>query len=176
MNMEIPAFIVGLFCAGALAASMSSGDAMVHASASIIVRDGAITAGRRHLDQEQQRFWIRVVVVAVLVASYAVAIGYKGSLVELLLYAYGPVGQFAPAVVATLYWRRATGAGVLAGLVGGALVTTGLGIWPHLRPFELHAGLYGFALNVATLIGVSIATDREVDGESEFLEISRGAS
>ncbi len=176
MNMEIPAILVGLFCAGGLAASMSSGDAIVHASASIIVRDGAITAGRKPLDQEQQRFWIRVVVLGVLVASYAVAMGYQGSLVQLLLSAYGAVGQFAPAVVATLYWRRATGAGVLAGLVAGAAVTTAFVIWPDLRPVELHAGLYGFAVNVATLIAVSLATDREVEGESEFLEVSRGAS
>ncbi len=176
MNMEIPALLVGLFCAGGLAASMSSGDAIVHASASILVRDGAITACRKPLDQEQQRFWIRVVVVGVLVASYAVAMGYQGSLVQLLLSAYGAVGQFAPAVVATLYWRRATGAGVLAGLVVGAVATTAFVIWPGLRPFELHAGLYGFALNVVTLIVASLATDREVAGESEFLDVSRGTS
>ena len=42
MNMEIPALLVGLFCAGALAASMSSGDAMAHAAASIAVRDGVV--------------------------------------------------------------------------------------------------------------------------------------
>ena len=48
-----------------------------------------------------------------MIAAYLVAVTYKGSLVYLLLMAYGPVVQFMPAVIATLYWRRATGPAVL---------------------------------------------------------------
>jgi solute:Na+ symporter, SSS family len=32
--------VVGLFCAGALAASMSTGDALLHGAASIAIEDG----------------------------------------------------------------------------------------------------------------------------------------
>ena len=113
MNMEIPALLVGLFCAGGLAASMSSGDAMAHAAASIAVRDGWVRCLGRTLDAERERRWIQWGVVAVMVAAYAVAMLYRGSLVQLLLWAYGPVVQFAPAVVAALYWPRANGPGGL---------------------------------------------------------------
>ncbi len=175
MNMELPALLVGLFCAGGLAASMSSGDAMAHASASIAVRDGMVRALGMELDSNRQRTLIRIAVVVVLLASYVVSIVYRGDLVYLLLAAYGPIVQFAPAVVATLYWRRASGAGVLAGLISGGCVNLLFFLWPALRPFELHAGLYGLAVNTLILIAVSLLTTRSLcEPESEFLATAKG--
>jgi SSS family solute:Na+ symporter len=158
MNMEIPALLVGLFCAGALAASMSSGDAMVHAAGSIAVRDGLVESAGLRLDSATQRSWIRGAVVVIMLASYLLAVLYRGDLVNLLLWAYGPVGQFAPVVVATLYWRRATGPAVLSGLVAGIFVTTLLVVFPQLKPLPLHAGLYGFIANLLLLVLVSFST------------------
>ncbi len=158
MNMEIPALLVGLFCAGALAASMSSGDAMVHAAASIAVRDGGVRALGLKLNDHQQRLWIRVAVIFVLIASYVLTLVYRGDLVQLLLWAYGPVGQFFPAVVATLYWKRATGAGVLSGLIAGGGVTVFFSQFADLRPWAIHAGTYGVVVNVILLIVVSLGT------------------
>jgi SSS family solute:Na+ symporter len=155
MNLELSPFVVGLFCAGALAASMSSGDAMAHAAASIVVRDGVVRALGRTLDAAVELAAIRVSVVVVMVVSYAVAVVYEGSLVSLLLSAYGAVVQFMPALVATLCVSRASGRGVLAGLVGGAAVTIGFTLWPELRWFEVHAGAYGLAINVLLLSAVS---------------------
>ena len=175
MNMEIPALLVGLFCAGGLAASMSSGDAMAHATASIVVRDGVIRWFGRTLDPVAQRSLIRWVVVAVLIVAYSIAMLYEGSLVALLLSAYGAVGQFATVVAATLYSRRATGAGVVAALTTGALVTTLFVLWPDLRPFALHAGLYGLVANALVLVVVSGLTSRSSsDAERRFLDVARG--
>jgi len=177
MNMELPALLVGLFCAGGLAASMSSGDAMAHASASIAVRDGMVRALGMQLDSNRQRTLIRIAVVVVLLVSYVVSIVYRGDLVYLLLAAYGPIVQFAPAVVATLYWRRASGAGVLAGLISGGCVNLLFFLWPALRPFEVHAGLYGLVVNTLVLIAVSLLTARALSAaESEFLATAGGES
>jgi len=177
MNMPIPAVLVGLFCSGALAASMSSGDAMAHAAASIAVRDGLVEALGLRLGSAQQRRAIRVGVVAVMVLSYVLAVLYQGDLFRLLLWAYGPIGQFAPVVAATLYWRRASGAGVLAGLLGGAVVTMLFWAYPDLRPFSVHEGVYGLAVNVALLVAVSLATRRSVpERERRFFDVAAGAS
>jgi SSS family solute:Na+ symporter len=175
MHMEIPAVVVGLFCAGALAASMSSGDAMVHAAAAIAVRDGLVEACGLELDPERQRAAIRAAVVAVMIGAYLLAISYRGDLVSLLLWAYGPVGQFAPAVVATLYWRRATGPGVLASLLGGAAVTILLTALPACKPWPLHNGIYGIVVNLALLVTVSLATGRRRGpADDEFLAVAGG--
>jgi SSS family solute:Na+ symporter len=173
MNMQIPAVLVGLFCAGALAASMSSGDAMVHAAASIAVRDGGVRALGWKLDDATQRTWIRYAVVVVMIASYLLAVMYRGDLVSLLLWAYGPVGQFFPAVVATLYWKRATGAGVLAGLLGGGAVTVALTLYPAGMPWPLHAGIYGVIVNLVLLVSVSWLTAGSLTTQdSDYLDVA----
>ncbi len=166
---ELPAVVVGLFCAGALAASMSSGDAIAHASASILVRDGLVTALGRELDAQAQRRVIRWFVVLVVLAGYVLAVSGGDTLVSLLLYAYGPVVQFTPAVLATLYSRFATGPGVLAGLVAGIATNIVFVVYPEARPFALHAGLYGLVANVLALLVGSALTLGRVE-EPGFLE------
>ena len=148
---------------------------MAHAAASIAVRDGVVGSLGVRLDSQRQRAAIRYVVIAVIVVSYVLAVLYKGDLIWLLLWAYGPVGQFAPAIVATLYWKRATGAGVLAGLFGGAAVTILINAFPVLKFFPLHAGIYGVAVNVALLILVSMSTRSGAPGrDTDFLRIAAG--
>ena len=175
MNMEIPALLVGLFCAGALAASMSSGDAMAHAASSIAIRDGVVRALGATPDPHRQRTLIRWTVVAVMVASYVVAVIYQGSLVFLLLSAYGAVVQFAPGVTACLFSRRATGEGVLTGLLVGSAVTVLFVAYPELKPWPVHAGIYGLVPNLVTLILVS-AFRRSGDPEKDeaFLSVASG--
>lgn len=116
---------------------------------------------------------MRALVILTMVAAYAVAVAYQGSLVVLLLRAYGPIAQIMPVLVAALYWKRATGIGALAGLLGGSAVTTAFVVWPELRPLPIHAGLFGLVVNVALLVGVSLAT-RPGEGGAAFVDDARG--
>lgn len=175
-QMDLSPFVVGLFCAGALAASMSSGDAMAHATASILVRDGWVTACQRELSARGERTLIRIVLVGVVIASYLFAVVWEESLVDLLLYAYDPVVQFAPVVLATLYLRRATGGIVLAALTTGIVVTVIFLTQPDWRPWPLRAGMYGLVANTAVLL-VGVALRREADeGGTEFLDVAACAT
>jgi len=166
MSLELSPWLVGLFCAGALAASMSSGDAMLHAVASITVRDGWVAGLRRELAPARELRAIQVLVVVYLALAYVVAVVYQGSLVVLLLGAYGAVVQFMPVLVATLYWPRATGAGALAGMVTGGLVSLLFVLLPEWRPLPLHAGLYGVVANAIVLVAVSLATAPSAGAEA----------
>jgi SSS family solute:Na+ symporter len=89
--------------------------------------------------------------------------------VRLLLFAYGPVTQLAPAIVATLYWRRATAWGVVAGLASGITVNLTLALHADWRPWPLHAGLYGLAANVLALGLVSLLTRPRLERADAFL-------
>ena len=158
MNLELPAVVVGLFCAGALAASMSSGDSMSHASASIVVRDGWITAMGRRLSPSGERTAIRLILLVLMAASYVLSVTYQGELVNLLLYAYGPVTQFAPAIYATLLWPRATGKGVMLGMLIGIVLNLAFVIWPEWNVLGIHAAIYGLVPNILVTIVVSLLT------------------
>ena len=177
LTSGLPTLVVGLFCAGGLAASMSTGDALVHGAASIAVEDVYVGVSRTKLDQHQQRALIRWVAVGVGVVGYIVALATSRSLVGLLLMAYGAVVQLAPSVYGAFLWRRATGAGAVAGLVVGVAITGLLIVRPDWRPYGLHEGLTGLIGNIIAFVGVSLATqtpsDAHVDG---WLETARQKS
>lgn len=163
MQLKLPSALVGLFCAGALAASMSSGDAMAHAAASIAVRDGLGRALGWRLDATEERRMIRRGVVVVMVLGYVTALiahYAEVSLVILLLSAYGAVVQFAPAVLLSLYrphglGRRPAGGAALAGMIAGSAVTVLFVVKPDWQPIKLHAGLWGLLANLAVLLPMS---------------------
>lgn len=156
MQLELPAIVIGLFCAGALAASMSSGDAILHSAASIGIRDGVsqiIT-----LTDKTERLLIQLSVLLIGLISYLFAVVIDVSIVTLLLGSYGGVAQIFPVILAMFYWKRATKAGALAALFGGILVNIFFLMLPELKPLSMHEGVYGLIVNISLLICVSMAT------------------
>ncbi len=101
---------------------------------------------------------MRVIVLLTGAVAYYFALDPDSSLVQLLASAYGIISQFAPPVVAALYWRRATTQGVMAGLVAGA--ATAFFFWqnPELKPFDMHEGVIGLLVHVPVLVGISLMT------------------
>ena len=156
-QIQLSPLLVGMVCAGTLAASMSSGDAILHSAASIAVCDGLGKLGPR-IDDRRQRFYIRILVVVLSLVAYYFAVVSKVDIVSLLLGAYGGVAQIFPLVFAAFYWPRANGAGALAGLTAGIVVNTFFLLVPEARPLPLHEGIYGLAANLIALVGVSLAT------------------
>ncbi len=161
LRTQLPALVVGLFCAGALSASMSTGDALLHASASVVVEDGVQQFVK--LDDGKQRLLMRGLVLVTGAAAYLLALNPGSSLVQLLATAYGIVSQLAPPVVAALYWRRATTAGVVAGLISGWVTAGFFWHYPGLKPFGMHEGILGLLVHVPVLVLVSLATRRQSD-------------
>lgn len=158
MQLELPAVIIGLFCAGALAASMSSGDAILHSAASIGIRDGVSKAVTKPLKDTTERALIRMLVLVIGLVSYLFAVAIDISLVALLLGSYGGVAQIFPLIFAMFYWKRVTKAGALAGLIGGIIVNTFFLIYPELKPVPMHEGIFGLVANILLLTGVSLFT------------------
>ena len=161
LETDLPALVVGLFCAGALSASMSTGDALLHASASVFVEDGIQQFV--DLDEQTQRRMMQGLVLLTGATAYVFAQDPESSLVLLLASAYGIIAQFAPPVVAALYWRRATTRGVMAGLIAGA--ATAFFFWqnPEYKPFDMHEGILGLLVHVPVLMAVSWMTESQSD-------------
>jgi SSS family solute:Na+ symporter len=173
LRSELPALVVGLFCAGALSASMSTGDALLHAGASVAVEDGIRPF--KALDDRQQRALMRWLVLVMGGIAYFFAL-YEGvSLVVLLLSSYGIIAQFTPPLISALYWRRATTEGVVSGLLAGSAVTLFFFFNGHLRPLDLHEGILGLLVHVPVLVGVSLLTqDSDPEKTDAFLRTAKG--
>ncbi len=166
LRSDLPALVVGLFCAGALSASMSTGDALLHGAASVVVEDGVQPF--RKLSDRGQRLLMRILVVAVGGLAYLFALVEGFSLVDLLLASYGIICQYMPAMLAALYWRRATTAGVISGLLAGSAVSVFFFLSPELKPLGMHEGILGLIVHIPVLLAVSLRgtpqDDDHVDG------------
>jgi SSS family solute:Na+ symporter len=158
MSLDLPAVVIGLFCAGALAASMSTGDALLHAAGSILVRDFYRVVFKPDMSDSHQTRLIRILVVVISAVAYYFAVMSEISLVALLLLSYGFIAQIFPVLLAALYWSRSTRPGVLAGLAAGCLVTIAWNLFPDLQWQEIHPGLWGLVANVSTMVAVSLMT------------------
>ncbi len=159
-SLDLSPLVIGLFCAGALAASMSTGDAILHAAGSVLVKDLVRPWLGSELDDETQTRWIRRLVVAVGLVAYYFAVISDLDLVLLLLLSYGFLAQLFPVLLVTFFWRRATRAGVLAGLAGAFATVIACNLWPALQWGGIHPGLWGLVVQLPLLIGVSLATER----------------
>jgi PAS domain S-box-containing protein len=120
-----------------------------------------ITAGT---DVGQLVLWVRRVAIALLAAlayAYHRTTNAPASLASIGLLAFAAVAQFAPAILAGLYWRGATREGVFTGLVAGyvvwiyALLMPALGDGGLAGPSLLLRAMLALALNVLTLVAVS---------------------
>ncbi len=159
LRAELPALVVGLFCAGALSASMSTGDALLHGSASVVIEDGVRPFWE--LSDRTRRLLMRLLVVIVGSGAYLFALLDGFSLVDLLLASYGIISQFMPSMVAAMYWRRATTAGVAVGLLAGAATSVFFFLNPELKPLGMHEGILGLMVHIPCLLVVSLLSEAQ---------------
>ena len=95
----------------------------------------------------------------VLVVSLLALLYYlfaKTNLVGLSLIAYEGVTQFFPGVVFALAWRRASAAGVMAGIASGLAVLVFLAATHHETLNGFAVGFVALMVNVLVCVGVSL--------------------
>ena len=103
---------------------------------------------------------IRILVIVIGAIAYLFAVNSRWSLVDLLLLSYEAMAQIFPAVIAAVFWRRSTPAGVLSGLVAGCTISLVWLVFPSLQWQQIHPGIFGLIANVFCLVVVSKATRR----------------
>ncbi len=170
--LQMPGWLYGLVGAGALAAAMSSADAITH-SASMEFTNGIIHQVKPDMPERTTLVTMRTAVVVIGGAAYLVTIFGGQGLIALLLGAYGSIVQFAPAVYSALYWRRATAAGVIAGLLLGASVNYYYQFMAEPL-FDINPGILGLIANVIVMVGLSYATKPPaIDAVDGFVDIDK---
>ena len=151
-----PLWLVALFCAGALSASMVTGAACALAAAATIGND--LVQPRMHLTDRRLKRLIQTLVFVVIGAAYGLALLQPALIVYIILMAYALTAQMFPGVAASFYSQRITSKGVTAGLVAG-FVTALVFIFRWVEPpGNMHAGFLGLCVNVPLMLAASYAT------------------
>ena len=121
-----PGFIAGLLLAAIIAASMSTADSQLLVAASSFTSDLYKPLVRKNATNKEILWVSRIVVLAIAVIAYFIA-SSKGkaaqAIMDLVENAWGIFGAaFGPAVLLSLFWKRFTYKGAVAGIVAGAVV------------------------------------------------------
>ncbi|MBQ9885893.1 MAG: sodium/proline symporter PutP [Lachnospiraceae bacterium] len=123
-----PALIAGVLLSAILAASMSSADSQLLASSSAFASDVYKPVIRKKASKNEVMWAGRIVVVviaiiALIIATLSAKIPTFESIMGLVECAWGAFGAaFGPVIILSLYWRRLTFKGAIAGIVCGFAV------------------------------------------------------
>ena len=125
VRMLFPALISGVLLSAILAASMSTADSQLLASASAFASDVYKPVFRKGKASDKEMLWAgRFVVLAISVIAVLIASNpNSGTIMGLVENAWGLFGAaFGPAIMLSLFWKRFNFEGAIAGIVTGAVV------------------------------------------------------
>lgn len=151
-------WVAGFLLAAILSAIMSTVDSQLLVSSSALTQDFYKAIFRKEATQKEEMLVGRLAVLAI--AVIAILLGYDrdSKVLELVSYAWAGFGAaFGPVIILSLFWKRMTRNGALAGIIVGALTVI---IWSNLTGglFDLYELAPGFvfawiAIMVVSLLG-----------------------
>ena len=168
----LPPLLAGLVSAGILAAAISSSDSYLLISASAVSKNvwqGLI----RKKASDRETMWVsRIVLVLITIFAIFVATGKNQIIFRIVDFAWAGFGAaFGPLVLFSLFWKRTTYAGAIAGMLSGG-VTVFLwnffisklgGVWGI---YEL---LPAFVVSCIVIVVVSLLTKKPSEAmQKEF--------
>ncbi len=154
--VKVSPFIIGIVGAGALAASMSSADAITHGAGTVFVQD-IMHNIKMDIPEKRLLLYMRIAICVVGAIAYLLTF-LSQTLVGLLIGGYGFIVQIAPLIYGGLFWGRATKEGAISGFVAGTAINIFF-VFSHLpTPFGINSGLLGLMVNIVFFVVVSYLT------------------
>jgi sodium/proline symporter len=156
VNALTPPLLAGILLAAILAAIMSTADSQLLVTSSAITEDFYRVLFRKKAGNKELLWVGRLAVLAVAAIAYVIALDPDSSVLGLVAYAWGGFGAaFGPLVLISLFWKRMTRNGALAGIVVGGLTVL---IWKHLQGglFDMYEIVPGFLFSCLTIFTVSL--------------------
>ena len=156
----MPAFIGGLLLSAILAASMSTADSQLLTSASAFSADVYKPVLRKNASNKEMLLVGRIVVAVISVIALLIATSpaCKG-IMDLVSNAWGAFGAaFGPSILLSLYWKRFTYTGALAGIITGFAVDI---IWLLcLSSTGIYEIIPGFIAGLVVAVVVTLITKK----------------
>ena len=121
-----PGFVAGLLLSAIVAAAMSTADSQLLVASSSFTSDIYKPIFRKNAS-DKEILWVgRLVVLVIAVIAYFIASSKSegaATIMTLVDNAWGGFGSaFGPVIILSLFWKRFTYKGAIAGVVGGAVV------------------------------------------------------
>ncbi len=156
VNELFPPVLAGVLLAAILAAIMSTADSQLLVTTSAITEDIYKAFIRKNASQNELVWLSRLTVIAVAIIAGLVALNPESSVLDLVAYAWAGFGAaFGPAILMSLFWKRMTRQGALAGIIVGGVTVL---VWKQLEGglFELYEIAPGFLFSVIAIVLCSV--------------------
>ncbi len=171
------ALIAGIIIAGILASTMSTADSQLIAASSAVSENIVQDTLGIKLSERAAMLTARITLIAVAVFGVVIAWNPNSSVFGIVSFAWAGFGAvFGPAMILSLYWKRANKFGAIAGMIsGGAMVF----IWKYLvRPLGGVWNLYelapAFLVAIIVIVVVSLLTPApDDDMVAKFEHVSK---
>ncbi len=187
----LPYVISGMVAAGGLAAALSTADGLLLTIANALSHDvyykvidpNASTARRVTMS----KMLLLVVSLAAAYVAYHVYVAKQADILFLVSAAFSfAAASFFPALVLGIFWKRASSAGAIVGMIGGLGITayymimnhpwmrtvfsvdSPVSLWYAIQPIS--AGVFGVPLGFALIIIVSLFTPAPNAKVQELIE------
>ncbi len=127
-------WIAGIFISGAIAAMMSTADSQLLVSTTVLTEDVMKRFFNKKNYSIDLLFIGRILTIVIGVIAFIFAWKTTDLVFELVSYAWSGLGaSFGPALLLTLWWKKTTKNGVIAGLITGAISTI---IWANIDTLQ----------------------------------------
>lgn len=158
----------GFLLAAILSAIMSTVDSQLLVSSSALAQDFYKSIFRRNASKKEEMIVGRIAVLVI--AVIAILLGYdpNSKVLELVSYAWAGFGAaFGPVIILSLFWKRMTRNGALAGILTGAITVI---VWAQLTGglFDIYELAPGFLFGGLAIIILSLldkAPSKEIQEE-----------
>jgi SSS family solute:Na+ symporter len=156
-----------LITLGILAAAVTTANSIILTLGSMVARDVYKALGRTATEHREMQVG-RIIILVMAAALIAFSWRPFGLIVELSVLSSAGLLALVPALIGAFFWRKATGAGALASMIIGGLMTATL-YFGHVYPLGQWPGVWGFVCTGVTFIVVSLVTNAP-EHAGEFLD------
>ena len=176
----LPAPIVGLVAAGALAAALSTASGLLLVISSSVANDVYYKKINPQASESQQLMVGRIAMACAIVVAGYLGINPPGFVAQVVALAFGlAAASFFPILVLGIFWKKTTAAGAATGMIVGLSLTFAYMLWT-LPIYGGSEGLFsipptgigtvGMLINFAVTIGVSQFTKKPSQQMQDLVE------
>ncbi len=175
----LPPLIAGLVMAGILAATISSSDSYLLIAASSVSKNIYQGIVNKKASDKNVMWVSRITLILITVIAALLALDDGSVIFELVSFAWAGFGAtFGPLMLFSLFWKRTTRWGAVAGMLGGGSMVF---IWKLLISklggvFAIYELLPAFIFSSVLIVAVSLLTEKpSPEIEEDFEAVKAGA-
>jgi Na+/proline symporter len=169
-----PSIFTGIFLVVVLAAIMSTVDSLLILASSVVVKDIVQEMFRPDLPERTLSNYGKLVTVVIGVLAIMMALTEARVIFWFVLFAWSGIAcAFTPVVLCSLFWKRTTRAGAVAGMITGFVSTVVWVLAFKASFYDLYEMIPGFFLGLAATVVVSLMTEPPEGAAEEFDDVWR---